>query len=156
MALQDLINEATQSTFSIDDNTELQLVDSVLGLLNDPNGEVKSVAVKTSVPLSSPPLLSFELTLLPSRAERSLATLTPSVNASRIRTIIDRLVGLTASNDEGVRDIASLGLKMVVAEVQPGSNLAATCCRDLVPEVLNQVTNVRSSSTRLSSSLEEN
>lgn len=47
MALQDLINEATQPTFSIDDTTEHQLVDAVLGLLNDPNGEVKSVAVKT-------------------------------------------------------------------------------------------------------------
>ncbi|GAA6006246.1 hypothetical protein JCM11491_002083 [Sporobolomyces phaffii] len=130
MALQDLINEATQPTFSIDDSTEHQLVDAVLGLLNDPNGEVKSVAVKT------------------------LATLTPSVNASRIRTIIDRLVALTASNDEGVRDIASLGLKMVVAEVQPGSTLAATCCKDLVPEVLRQVTNDSSSAELLIDSLD--
>jgi len=47
MALQDLINEATQPTFAIDDSTEHQLVESVLSLLNDPNGEVKSVAVKT-------------------------------------------------------------------------------------------------------------
>ncbi|GAA5975297.1 hypothetical protein JCM5350_006418 [Sporobolomyces pararoseus] len=130
MALQDLINEATQPTFSIDDTTEHQLVDAVLGLLNDPNGEVKSVAVKT------------------------LATLTPSVNATRIRTIIDRLVSLTASNDEGVRDIASLGLKMVVAEVQPGSNLATTCCKDLVPEVLNQVTNASSSAELLIDSMD--
>jgi len=71
-----------------------------------------------------------------------LATLTPSVNATRIRTIIDRLVTLTANTDEGVRDIASLGLKMVVAEVQPGSTLAGTCCNNLVPEVLSQLTNV--------------
>ncbi|GAA5906905.1 uncharacterized protein JCM6883_005725 [Sporobolomyces salmoneus] len=130
MALQDLINEATQPTFSIDETTEHQLVDAVLGLLNDPNGEVKSVAVKT------------------------LATLTPSVNSTRIRTIIDRLVSLTASNDEGVRDIASLGLKMVVAEVQPGSTLATTCCKDLAPEVLKQVTNSSSSAELLIDSLD--
>lgn len=130
MALQDLINEANQPTFSIDDTTEHQLVESVLSLLNDPNGEVKSVAVKT------------------------LATLTPSVNPQRIRTIIDRLVALTCSNDEGVRDIASLGLKMVVAEVQPASNLATTCCKDLAPEVLKQLLNAASSAELLIDSLD--
>lgn len=101
----------------------------------------RSLLSSSTPQLATPPLLQTEadpLLLLFFR----LATLTPSVNATRIRTIIDRLVSLTASNDEGVRDIASLGLKMVVAEVQPGSNLATTCCKDLVPEVLNQVTNV--------------
>ncbi|GAA5941561.1 uncharacterized protein JCM15063_001621 [Sporobolomyces koalae] len=129
MALQDLINEATQPTFSIDDSTEHQLVEAVISLLVDPNGEVKSSAVKT------------------------LATLTPSVNPSRIRSIIDKLVALTNSTDEGVRDIASLGLKMVVAEVQPGSTLATTCCKDLVPEVLNQLTQDASSAELLIDSL---
>ncbi|GAA6063291.1 hypothetical protein JCM10212_001410 [Sporobolomyces blumeae] len=130
MALQDLISEATQPTFAIDDSTEHQLVESVLALLGDLNGEVKSVAVKT------------------------LATLTPSVAPSRINTIIDRLVTLTASNDEGIRDIASLGLRMVVAEVQPGSGLASTCCTGLVPEVLAQVTNSASSAELLIDSLD--
>ncbi|GAA5932570.1 hypothetical protein JCM1841_004316 [Sporobolomyces salmonicolor] len=130
MALNDLINEATQPGFGIDDATEHQLVDSVLSLLNDSNGEVKSVAVKT------------------------LATLTPSVAASRIQTIIDRLVHLSASTDEGVRDIASLGLKMVIAEVSPGSGLATTCCTKLAPEVVGQLGNASSSAELLIDSLD--
>lgn len=47
MALNDLNTEARQPGFGIDDATEYQLIDQVLGLVTDVNGEVKSVAVKT-------------------------------------------------------------------------------------------------------------
>jgi hypothetical protein len=57
MALQDLLSEAKQTGFGIDEATEHQLVDQVLGLVNDANGEVKSQAVKTCV---SFPLDSFK------------------------------------------------------------------------------------------------
>lgn len=40
---------------------------------------------------------------------RSLAALIKHVSEARIQVIIDRLVSFTASKDEGVRDIASLG-----------------------------------------------
>ncbi|GAA5985956.1 hypothetical protein JCM10908_006347 [Rhodotorula pacifica] len=130
MALNDLNAEARQPGFSLDDPTEHQLVDQVLALVNDANGEVKSVAVKT------------------------LATLIPHVNATRIQTIIDRLVQFTASKDEGVRDIASLGLKMVVAEVQPGTPLAQTCCSKLAPEIVKQLGDSASSAELLVDSLD--
>ncbi|GAA6003408.1 TIP120 domain-containing protein [Rhodotorula paludigena] len=130
MALNDLNTEARQPGFGIDDATEYQLIDQVLGLVTDVNGEVKSVAVKT------------------------LATLVPYVAASRIQTIIDRLVQFTASQDEGVRDIASLGLKMVVAEVQPGSPLATTCCTKLAPEVVKQLSDPNSSAELVLDSLD--
>lgn len=54
MALNDLNAEARQPGFSLDDPTEHQLVDQVLALVTDANGEVKSVAVKTRVPPSQP------------------------------------------------------------------------------------------------------
>lgn len=49
MALNDLTHEAAQPGFALDDPTEHQLVDQVLALVTDANGEVKSVAVKTQV-----------------------------------------------------------------------------------------------------------
>ncbi|BGP50195.1 hypothetical protein JCM10450v2_006106 [Rhodotorula kratochvilovae] len=130
MALNDLANEARQQGFAIDDATEYQLVDQVLHLVQDVNGEVKSVAVKT------------------------LATLVPFVGAPRIQTIIDRLVQFTASKDEGVRDIASLGLKMVVANIAPQGPLASTCCTKLAPEVVKQLADPASSAELLLDSLD--
>ena len=132
MALNDLNAEARQPGFSLDDPTEHQLVDQVLALVTDVNGEVKSVAVKT------------------------LATLIPHVGTTRIQTIIDRLVQFTASKEDegGVRDIASLGLKMVVAEVQPGTPLAQTCCSKLAPEIVKQLNDAASSAELVVDSLD--
>lgn len=132
MALNDLNAEARQPGFSLDDPTEHQLVDQVLALVTDVNGEVKSVAVKT------------------------LATLIPHVGTTRIQTIIDRLVHFTASKEDegGVRDIASLGLKMVVAEVQPATPLAQTCCSKLAPEIVKQLNDAASSAELLVDSLD--
>ncbi|GAA5973424.1 hypothetical protein JCM11641_006452 [Rhodosporidiobolus odoratus] len=130
MALQDLLSESRLTGFSIDEATEYQLVDQVLGLVNDVNGEVKSLGVKT------------------------LAHLIPLLSASRHATIIDRLVAFTSSKDEGVRDIASLGLKMVVAEVQPGTTLAGTVCKKLAPEVVKQFQDPTSSAELVLDSLD--
>ncbi|GAA5823321.1 hypothetical protein JCM11251_007565 [Rhodosporidiobolus azoricus] len=130
MALQDLLAESRQVGFGIDEATEYQLVDQVLALVNDVNGEVKSQAVKT------------------------LATLVPLLSPTRHATLIDRLVQFTSSSDEGVRDIASLGLKMVVAEVQPGTTLAGTVCTKLAPEVVRQLNDSSSSAELLLDSLD--
>lgn len=73
----------------------------------------------------------------------SLAALIKHVSETRIQTIIDRLVAFTSSKDEGVRDIASLGLKTVVAEIAPGSGLASTACTKLAPKVVAQLESVR-------------
>ncbi|GAA5893687.1 hypothetical protein JCM6882_007878 [Rhodosporidiobolus microsporus] len=130
MALQDLLSESRQPGFGIDEATEYQLVDQVLGLVNDANGEVKSQAVKT------------------------LATLVPLLSPSRHAVLIDRLVQFTSSADEGVRDIASLGLKMVVAEVTPASQLAGTVCSKLAPEVVKQLNDSSSSAELVLDSLD--
>ncbi|GAA5875495.1 hypothetical protein JCM16303_000647 [Sporobolomyces ruberrimus] len=118
IALQALIYEASLLQFSIGESAGVRLVDSAQGLLSHPNGEGRSVTDKTkSVPVYQ------------------------RISGSSIRTIIDRLVGLTASNDGRVRDMASSGLGMTVTEARPGSNSAATRCRNSVPEVSNQITN---------------
>ncbi|KAM0753363.1 TIP120-domain-containing protein [Meredithblackwellia eburnea MCA 4105] len=132
MALNDLISDIQRSgdAFGVDEATEHTTVEQVLQLLNDTNGEVKNQAVK------------------------ALAALVKHVSEARIQIIIDRLVGLTASKDEGVRDIASLGLKTVVAEIIPESPLASTVCLKLAPKVIAQIESSSSSTELLIDALE--
>ncbi|BGP09967.1 hypothetical protein JCM10049v2_005845 [Rhodotorula toruloides] len=130
MALQDLQTESRSPSFGIDDATEYALVDQVLALVKDVNGEVKGGAVRT------------------------LSTLVPHLSPARIQTTIDRLVALTSDPDDGVRDIASLGLKMVVGEVQPGTALAQTCCQRLAPEVVKLLGDPASSAELVLDSLD--
>lgn len=49
MALNDLISEVQRSgdQFAVDDATEHSAVEQILSLMNDANGEVKNMAVKT-------------------------------------------------------------------------------------------------------------
>ncbi|KAL8293671.1 hypothetical protein RQP46_000372 [Phenoliferia psychrophenolica] len=132
MALTDLISDIQRSgdQFGVDEATEHSTVEQVLALMNDTNGEVKNLAVKT------------------------LAALIKHVSEARIQVIIDRLVSFTASKDEGVRDIASLGLKTVVSEITPGTPLAVTACGKLAPKVIAQVESSSSSPELLIDALE--
>lgn len=56
--------------------------------------------------------------------------------------IVDRLVQLSTEKEEGTRDIASLGLKTVVAEIKPTSALAQTVSTRLVPKLIDQLSQV--------------
>lgn len=49
MALTDLISDINRAgeAFGVDESTEHQTVEQVLALMNDQNGEVKNLAVKT-------------------------------------------------------------------------------------------------------------
>lgn len=146
VALTDLLGEIerTGDNFGVDEGTEHQVVEQVLGLMQDVNGEVKNLAVKASVkPHHHPTLLSCFTDPNPSPG-RSLAGLVRHVTEARITTIIERLVEYTDNvKDEGVRDIASLGLKTVVAEIRPTSSLAAAVCSKLVPKLIHQLESVR-------------
>ncbi|KAK4057022.1 hypothetical protein OIO90_001922 [Microbotryomycetes sp. JL221] len=124
MALTDLISDIKKSgqQFGVDDATEHTTVEQVLQLMNDSNTEVKNLAVK------------------------ALAALIKHVTDQRIQTIIDRLIALTSSKDEGIPDIASLGLKTLVQEVTPASHLATLCCNKLAPKVFAQLENPSSTS----------
>lgn len=56
-----------------------------------------------------------------------LAALVKHVSETRIQTIIDRLIGFTASKDEGVRDIASLGELAFSPAAERSLSLTRTC-----------------------------
>ena len=46
MATNDLITELQNPTFTIEENTEKKIVDKILLLMKDKNGEVQNIAVK--------------------------------------------------------------------------------------------------------------
>lgn len=46
MALTDLVTEASHSGFAVDETTETKIVEMVLKLMEDTNGEVKNAGVK--------------------------------------------------------------------------------------------------------------
>lgn len=56
--------------------------------------------------------------------------------------IIERLTKMTSGTDDALRDIASLGLKTVVKEIQPESPLAITACNKLAPKIVAQLNSV--------------
>ena len=62
--------------------------------------------------------------------------------------ITDRLVKLSTEKEEGTRDIASLGLKTVVAEIKPTSTLASTVSTRLVPKLIDQLKQASGKSVR--------
>lgn len=80
--------------------------------------------------------------------------MTPLIREKQTHAVIDQLVRFISSKEEETRDIASLGLKTVVAELPNGSALAKFACDSLAPKLLVQVTDPSSSQELLIDSLD--
>lgn len=64
------------------------------------------------------------------------------VKEKQLQIILDKLVEYISSKEEELRDIASLGLKTVMAEIPSDSVLAAKAGNNLTPKLLNQIADV--------------
>jgi len=64
------------------------------------------------------------------------------VKEKQLQVILDKLVEYISSKEEELRDIASLGLKTVMAEIPVDSTLAARAGNNLTPKLLNQIADV--------------
>ncbi|KAH8397595.1 hypothetical protein KR215_000143 [Drosophila sulfurigaster] len=106
MATNDLMTELQKDSIILDDESEKKVVRMVLKLLEDKNGEVQNLAVKCLGPLVN------------------------KVKENQVETIVDSLCGNMMSNVEQLRDISSIGLKTVIAELPQSSNsLAPNVCQ---------------------------
>jgi cullin-associated NEDD8-dissociated protein 1 len=72
----------------------------------------------------------------------SLALLSRLVKEKQLQVILDKLVEYISSKEEELRDIASLGLKTVMAEIPADSTLAARAGSNLTPKLLSQIADV--------------
>jgi cullin-associated NEDD8-dissociated protein 1 len=96
MASSDLLTELGKETFKLDADGERRLTAAVLKLLEDNSGDVQGIAVKCVGPLIR------------------------RVNETQVGEISDQLANLLLKEkNDDVRDIASLGLKLAIENVQP-------------------------------------
>ncbi|RHZ77030.1 hypothetical protein Glove_186g52 [Diversispora epigaea] len=119
MATNDLMNELQKDGFTLEESTEKRVVQKVLKLMDDANGEVQNLAVKC------------------------LAPLVKKIREAQLGEIVDKLCDYaTQKNKEELRDIAGIGLKTVIVEIPSNSQSAGNVMQKLIPKLLDQLGNV--------------
>jgi len=113
MATSDLLGELQKESFKMDFEVERKLCLMVLKLLSDAAGDVQGLAVKC-VPL-----------------------LVRKVQTSHVEEMVDRLFQMVKGGKEDERDISSIALKTVLAEVPQSA--AGTAVRGLTPRLLEGI-----------------
>ncbi|KAJ8923621.1 hypothetical protein NQ315_010200 [Exocentrus adspersus] len=106
MATNDLMTELQKDSIKLDDDSERKVVRMLLKLLEDKNGEVQNLAVKCLGPLVN------------------------KVKEYQVETIVESLCANMVSDKEQLRDISSIGLKTVIAELpQAPGGLSGNICK---------------------------
>ncbi|KAI1900005.1 hypothetical protein AGOR_G00067760 [Albula goreensis] len=115
MATNDLMMELQKDSIKLDEDSEKRVVTMLLKLLEDRNGEVQNLAVKC------------------------LGPLVRKVKEYQVETMVDTLCSNMMSDKEQLRDISSMGLKTVIAELPPSSTgvtLTASVCRKITSQLI--------------------
>ncbi|XP_029630126.1 cullin-associated NEDD8-dissociated protein 2 isoform X3 [Salmo trutta] len=115
MATNDLMIELQKDSIKLDEDSEKKVVTMLLKLLEDKNGEVQNLAVKCLGPLVS------------------------KVKEYQVEIMVDTLCSNMMSDKEQLRDISSMGLKTVIAELPPcstGQSLTANVCKKITSQLI--------------------
>ncbi|KAI9208792.1 Cullin-associated NEDD8-dissociated protein 1 [Polychytrium aggregatum] len=112
MAANDFITELQKASFSLDDASEKKMVNALLKLLQDKNGEVQNLAVKCFGPLIK------------------------KVREVQVIEIVDRMSAMMVDKSEDLRDIAGIGIKTVIVELAPDAQVTVTIVKRLMPRLL--------------------
>ncbi|XP_022716324.1 cullin-associated NEDD8-dissociated protein 1-like isoform X3 [Durio zibethinus] len=115
MATSDLLNELNKEGFKADSDLEIKLSNIVLQQLNDVAGDVSGLAVKC------------------------LAPLVKKVGEPRVVEMTNKLCEKLLNGKDQHRDIASIALKMIIAEVSTPS-LAQSILISLSPQLMRGIT----------------
>ncbi|XP_076003367.1 cullin-associated NEDD8-dissociated protein 2 [Genypterus blacodes] len=115
MATNDLMLELQKDSIKLDEDSERKVVTMLLKLLEDKNGEVQNLAVKCLAPLVS------------------------KVKEHQVEMMVDTLCSNMMSDKEQLRDISSMGLKTVIAELPPSSSgltLTSSVCKKITSQLI--------------------
>ncbi|XP_042366603.1 LOW QUALITY PROTEIN: cullin-associated NEDD8-dissociated protein 1-like [Plectropomus leopardus] len=115
MATNDLMLELQKDSIKLDEDSERKVVTMLLKLLEDKNGEVQNLAVKCLAPLVS------------------------KVKEPQVETMVDTLCSNMTSDKEQLRDISSMGLKTVIAELplsSSGLTLTVSVCKKITSQLI--------------------
>ncbi|XP_029357989.1 cullin-associated NEDD8-dissociated protein 2 [Echeneis naucrates] len=118
MATNDLMLELQKDSIKLDEDSERKVVSMLLKLLEDKNGEVQNLAVKC------------------------LAPLVGKVKEPQVETMVDTLCSNMVSDKEQLRDISSMGLKTVIAELplcSSGLTLTASVCKKITSQLIGAI-----------------
>ncbi|CAJ1940461.1 unnamed protein product [Sphenostylis stenocarpa] len=118
MATSDLLNELSKPTFKADADLEVKLTNIIIQQLDDAAGDVSGLAVKCAF---------------------SLAPLVRKVSEVRVVEMTSKLCDKLLNGKDQHRDIASIALKTVVAEVSTQS-LAQSILHTLTPQLIKGIT----------------
>uniref|UniRef100_A0A669E3P9 Uncharacterized protein n=1 Tax=Oreochromis niloticus TaxID=8128 RepID=A0A669E3P9_ORENI len=110
MATNDLMLELQKDSIKLDEDSERRVVTMLLKLLEDKNGEVQNLAVKCLAPLVS------------------------KVKEPQVETMVDVLCSNMTSDKEQLRDISSMGLKTVIAELPLTSS--GSVCKKITSQLI--------------------
>lgn len=126
MATNDLMNELQNDSIKLDDDRERLVVQSLLRLLEDKNGEVQNLAVKC------------------------LGPLVKKVKEYQVEWIVDTLCTNMASKNEQLRDVSSIGLKTVISELPAASSpLSSSICKRITGKLTDAITKTQDQSVQL-------
>ncbi|XP_065897890.1 cullin-associated NEDD8-dissociated protein 1-like [Dysidea avara] len=118
MATNDLMVELQKDSIKLDDDSERKVVQSILKLVEDKNGEVQNLAVKC------------------------LAPLVRKIRDPHIETIVNTLATNMFSDSERLRDISSVGLKTVIGELSHlSTQVTASVSRTITRKLLTAFKN---------------
>ncbi|MED6131170.1 Cullin-associated NEDD8-dissociated protein 1 [Stylosanthes scabra] len=115
MATSDLLNELQKSSFKADNDLEMKLTNIIIQQLDDAAGDVSGLAVKC------------------------LAPLVRKVSEARVVEMTEKLCDKLLNGKDQHRDIASIALKTIVAEVSTQS-LAKSILNSLSPQLIKGIT----------------
>ncbi|EDV20392.1 uncharacterized protein TRIADDRAFT_51005 [Trichoplax adhaerens] len=125
MATNDLISALQHEYFKLDDESEKKVVSTVMRLLEDKNGEVQNLAVKC------------------------LGLLVTKVKENYVEQIANSLCDGMKSTSEQLRDISSIGLKTVIADIASQTQLAVLLCKLIVSRLLSVIPRAQDPSVQL-------
>ncbi|XP_065063161.1 cullin-associated NEDD8-dissociated protein 1-like [Rhopilema esculentum] len=126
MATNDLMTELQRDSIKLDDDSERKVVQMLLKLLEDRNGEVQNLAVKCLGPLVC------------------------KVKEYQVEGIVDTLCANMAADKEQLRDISSIGLKTVISELPPASTgLSSSICKRITGRLTETISKIEDQSVQL-------
>ncbi|XP_019849564.1 PREDICTED: cullin-associated NEDD8-dissociated protein 1-like [Amphimedon queenslandica] len=116
MATNDLMTELQRDSIKLDDDSERKVVQAILRLVEDKNGEVQNLAV------------------------RCLGPLVCKIKDGQVEVIVNQLCGNMFSDDERLRDISSVGLKTVISQLPfVSSNVSSSVCKNITNKLVNSI-----------------
>lgn len=127
MATNDLMGELQRENIRWDDDSETKVTLQIVGLLTDKNGEVQNLAV------------------------RCLGFLVSKIKDERRQIVIRQLCKMLDSDSEESRDIASIALKTIVAEIPTTRKMIEIINHDLNPNLMGVIAHKKDINVQLES-----